>query len=207
MFKRIFLSLAVVLAGAFALAGEIDIPADKRVKNLPSGCCTWSAIENLGNVHGVGKLGGITKRRHDRSEEVVAVQTTEFIHPYGWVLVTRQAKRGDAPGTPARVREELDGLKVRYKLQSDTTKDTAILKEAIDGNLGCAVGLRGWPGPNDYHMVTLTDLTDKRCVFVENRGKCERYVGTREWFDAHWSGFTVVIYPEPETAPAPREKK
>lgn len=196
MLKRLLAGAAILLLGLTAFAGELEIPADKRTKNLPSGCCAWASIENLGHVHGVSALDGLTQRRHDQHETLVQVQTTEWVQPYGWVQVTRLAKRGDAPGTPARVREELTALKVKFKVQDESSKDTAILKESIDANLGCAVGVRGWPGPNDYHMVTLTDLTDKKCVFIENRGKCERYEGTREWFDAHWSGFTVVVYPE-----------
>lgn len=207
MFKRILAVAALLFAGLTALAGEITIPEDKRVKNLPSGCCAWASVENLGNVHGVPALKGLTQKRHARSEELVEVEVAEWMQPYGWVVVKRTYKRGDAGATPASMKEQLDALKIRYKLQDDKTRDTAILKEAVAADLGCAVGLRDWPRNGDYHMVTLTDLTDKKCVFVENRGKCERYEGTREWFDLHFSGFAVIIYPPAPPAPMPREKK
>jgi hypothetical protein len=194
MLKGLLTGFAILLCFP-VFAGEIKIPTDKRVKNFPSGCCAWCSVENLGNVHGVKELSGLAKKRHERHEEEIKVETIEYIAPYGWVQSTRMEKRGDAPASVARMKEQLDELKIAYKLQDASTQDTAILTEAIDNTLGCAVGMRNWPRAGDYHMVTLTDLTDKKCVFVENRGECEVYEGTREWFDAHWSGFTVVIYP------------
>lgn len=189
------------------MAGELDIPMNKRVKNLPSGCCVWCSIENLGHVHNIKALDGITQRRHNQHETIIQVQNIEWIEPHGWVQVIRNFKRGDAPATPTMVRQELTSLNVKFKVQDEYSKDTKILFDSINSNIGCAVAFKDWPGIGDYHMVTLTYLDDKKCVFIENRGECVRYEGTREWFNAHWSGFTVVIYPDIETLPMPRQKK
>lgn len=195
-YRLIITNVILLIFTSVVFAGELEIPVSKRVKNLPSGCCGWCSIENLGHVHGIVALDGLAKRRHERHEELIEVKTSEWSFPFGWTQVSKFVKREDAPATPARVREELANLKVKFKVQDESSKDMTMLKSAIDASIGCAVGVYDWPDEGDYHMVTLTDLTDKKCVFIENRGKCERYEGTREWFNAHWSGFTVVVYPE-----------
>jgi RNA polymerase subunit RPABC4/transcription elongation factor Spt4 len=177
-------------------AGELDIPKEKRVKNFPSGCCGWCSIENLGNVHGIAALKGLALKRHNQHESLIEVTTSELIESKGIVQVTRFVKRGDAPATAKSITKELTDLKVNFKIQSENSKDTKIITESVNAEIGCAIGVRDWPRQGDYHMVTLTDLTDKTCVFVENRDDCARYAATREWFDEHWSGLTVVIYPE-----------
>jgi hypothetical protein len=55
-------------------------------------------------------------------------------------------------------------------------------------------------------MITLTDLTDKECVFVDNNGKCERFVKSREWFHQHWTGYTILVYPNPVKLERIKEK-
>lgn len=183
----------LLIASAFA---EVEIPEDKRVKNFSSGCCVWCAVENLGNVHNIVELKGLAKYRHDNYGNKTVEVHGYYLDAWGQWMPTRYlVVANEAPGTYSRVKEEFARLRIKYKIQDHGNLDTKILKEAVDKNLGCAVGLKNYPRPGDYHMVTLTDLNDQKFVFVENNGKCGRYEKTREWFDQHWFGFTILVYP------------
>lgn len=178
---------------------DIDIPHKQRVKNLSSGCCVWCSLENLGNLHKITELNGITKYRHDNYREVKTWVDGGFVlDPWGRMIQTEgyYLVENKAPGTPSRVREEMKRLKVKHKVQDHWTYDTDILKEAMDNNLGCAIGVKDYPTLGGYHMVTLTHWDDKKVRFVDNNGGCDKYEATREWFDQHWTGFTVIVYPK-----------
>lgn len=196
--KKFFFSLfAALLLSVAAVAGEIDVLKEKRVANFPSGCCVWASLETLGNVHGVEALKGITKYRHDNySKKQVYIHGTYVQGPTGLVQIQGPHYEvvNEAPGTPERVTAEMTRLKVDYKMQTDASKDLTLLKDAVSKNLGAAVGFKDFPNQGNYHMVALTDLTDEKVVFVDNRD-CARYEASRAWFDAHWSGYTIVVYP------------
>lgn len=194
--KKLLVLAAFLFLTLFAQA-EVDIPEGSRVLNYPSGCCAWCAVENLAHIHHVTQLDGITKKRHERSQEQIYIAEGNVFFPgQGWMRVGGYWRaRNDAGATPQSMQAQLDELKVRYKLQDEQSHDMKIVLDAVKENRGCAVGLRNWPRPGDYHMVTLTDLDNEKFIFIENRGRCDRYLGTRAWFDQHWSGFTVVIYP------------
>lgn len=196
---RIASLMFVFIYGMFAFA-EVDVPQDKRVKNLDSGVCVWSAIENLANIHGIDQLKGIAQYRHDTYKEVlVFVPKSYIVDIYGvwhetggyWKYVNQ------APGTSNRVKEEFTRLNLtKFKIQDHDDKNLDILNEAVNKKLGCAVGLKDYPNPTNYHMVTLTELTKDKFVFIDNNGDCERFEKSREWFDDHWTGFTVLVYPK-----------
>lgn len=198
--KRLFLGLFCALFfGVFAFA-EVDIPQNKRVKNFDSGVCVWCSIENLANVHGIDSLKGIAKYRHDNyGNKLVFVQGGYVVDIYGnWIQTGGYwMSINEAPGSVSRVLEEFSRLKItKFKIQSDNDFSQDILKEAISKQIGCAIGVRDYPGPGNLHMVTLTDLTSEKVVFVDNNGNCERFEKTREWFDSHWTGYTILVYPE-----------
>jgi hypothetical protein len=184
---------------------EVDIPTEKRVRNYESGVCVWCAIENLGNAHGIEQLKGIAKYRHDNFfNKKTWVEGSYVIDAYGrWIQIKgpHWSQTNEAPGTAERVHEELRKRNVKYKLQDHGNYSTSILKEAVDNNLGCAVGLMNYPRKGDYHMVTLTELTKDKFYFIDNLGECNRYEASRAWFDAHWSGYTILVYPDKTTVP------
>lgn len=200
--KRYFFGLLAALLLSFpALAGEIDVPKEKRVANFPSGCCVWASLETLGNVHGIEPLKGITKYRHDNyGQKQVYIHGTYLQTPTGLVQIQgpHYEVRNEAPGTPERVIEEMTRLKVTYKLQYEGNMDLTLLKDAVKNNLGVAVGFKDFPNEGNYHMVAVTDLTDEKVVFVDNRD-CARYEASRAWFDKHWKGYAIVVYPPKPT--------
>ncbi len=201
MIKKVFVGLlcaVLFVAGAFA---EVTIPQEKRVKNFESGCCVWCALENLGNVHGIHSLSGIAKYRHENyGKKEVWVEGTYMIDQWGnWVQIEgpHWSTYNEAPGTPDRVKEEFTRLKVDYELQHHGDRSMKLIEKCLDKKreLGCAVGLKDYPREGCYHMVTLTDLDDKKFVFIENNYDCPRVEKTREWFDEHWTGYTIAVYP------------
>jgi hypothetical protein len=208
--KKLFLGLLCALLIGVTAFAEVDIPQDKRVQNFDSGCCVWCACENLANIHGIKQLKGIAKYRHDNyGKKKTWVEGTYMIDPYSgaWIRIEgpHWSYINEAPGTPERVKEEFKRLKVKYKMQTHGNYETDILKEAVDKDLGCAVGLKDYPSEGSYHMVTLTDLTKDKFVFVDNNKKCPRVEKTREWFDQHWTGYTILLYPDLPTTAELRE--
>lgn len=190
--RKLFCLLFLLLSCSLVFA-DFKIEQKDRVKNYPSGCCLWSSIENLGKYHGIDRMSGLAKRRHDRSEELV--ESIHYIFVNGsFIRQVVWEKRGDAPGTEDRAHEELRSLKVKYRLQSTGNLDTKILEDNKD--LGCAIGIRDFPREGDMHAVTLTHFDDKICRFIDNNGNCDKYEVTREWFDRHWTGLAIVIYPD-----------
>lgn len=189
---------AALLIGVTAWAGEVDIPEDKRVKNQTSGCCVWAACEALGNIHNVKALNGITKYRHDNYGNKPIYYHGSFVDYGNGQLVQIQGPHwgttNEAPGTPARVKEEFERLKVVYKLQEEGNVDLTLIKDAVKRNLGAAIGVKGYPKDGDYHMVTLTDLTNDKAIFVDPND-LKKYEKPRDWFDKCWKGYTIVIYP------------
>lgn len=203
--KKFLLSLFCVLAICVFSFAEVDIPQDKRVKNLESGVCVWCAIENLANVHGIDQLKGIAKYRHENyGNKLVFVPGGYIVDIFGnWIQTGGYwMSVNEAPGSIERVLEEFERLKVKkFKIQPIGDLNQEILNEAISKNIGCAIGVKDYPGEGDLHMVTLTELTKEKVVFIDNNGKCERFEKTRKWFDDHWMGYTILIYPnekEPE---------
>lgn len=201
--KKIAAILSLVLSG-FLFADTIEIPKDKRVRNMPSGVCVWCAVENLANVHRIPALKGIAKYRHDNysnkriySNATYVMQGSALvqIRPAGWIVANQ------APGNSTNVKEEFERLGVKYKLQKHGDYDHEILKESMKLKLGCAVGFKDYPKPGVYHMVTLTEYNDDDVAFVDNNGDCERVVKTRNWFDKHWMGFAIMVIPEKVVAP------
>ncbi len=206
MLKRFFFGALCALMLCLPAFAEVDIPKDKRVKNFSSGCCVWCSVENLANVQHVTTLKGIAKYRHENyGEKKIWVEGTYVQGPYGLTQIEgpHWSTTNEAPGTPERVREEMKRLKVKYKLQKHGNYDTTIITEALKDGRGAAVGLRDYPSVGDYHMVTLTELTDKEFIFVENRGGCERYKASREWFNAHWTGYVITLPSVGVTVPQP----
>ncbi len=190
--KKILCLLVLLLSCGLVFA-DFKIEQQDRVKNHPSGCCMWASLENLGKYHKIDRMIGLTQRRHDRSEELV--ESVHYVFFNGsFVRQVVWAKRNDAPGSAVRVHEELRSLKVKYRLQATGNLDTKILEDSKD--LGCAIGVRDFPHEGAMHAVTLTHFDDKICRFIDNNGTCDKYEVTREWFDKHWTGYAVVIYPD-----------
>jgi len=195
--KRVIFSIFIALVLCSSLFAEINLPKEHRVKNFDSGCCVWCAVENLGNIHGILSLKGIAKHRHENygnkkkwvEGSYIADQFGNLIRVNGphWVIVN------EAPGTPERVIEEFTRLKVDYNMQLHGNYDVKILNKSMDENLGCAVGLRNFPCDGCYHMVTLTHIDNDKVVFVDNNGDLPRVEKTREWFNNHWTGYTIVV--------------
>lgn len=210
--KKFFLSLALSLSLAFFAFAEIEIPKDKRVANFPSGCCVWCAVESLGNIHGIDALKGLAKCRHDNYSQKKAWVEGAYVYDEFGRLIQIMGPHwrivNEAPGNPSRVKEEFSRLKINYKMQEPDNFDTAILKESMDKKLGCAIGVKNYPHEGCYHMVTLTELTKDKVVFIDNNGDTPRIEKSRKWFDEHWMGFTIIVYPpEPVAKPAPKPAK
>ena len=182
--KKFLLGVLLAMSLIASVFAEVEIPMEKRIANFSSGCCVWCSLENLANVHRVTELKGIAEYRHNNYRLRKVWTGSKWFY------------RNEAAGTSDRVRKEFKRLNItRYKIQEHGDRSTAILKEAVEKNLGCAIGFLNYPGRGDYHMVTLTDLDDKKVVFVENRGKLPRVEKTRQWFNEHWSGYTIILYP------------
>lgn len=209
--RKFFLGLFLALSLATLAFAEVEIPKDKRVANFESGCCVWCSVENLGNIHGITSLNGIAKYRNDNyGKKKVWVEAAYAYDIFGNLIQIQGPhwrEINEAPGTPSRVREEFARLKVKYKMQLHGDTDHAILKEAMDKKLGCAIGVKDYPGEGNYHMITLTEFTDEKVVFVDNNGTLPRVEKSREWFDAHWTGYTIIVYPEVKKPERPKIKK
>lgn len=185
-FLVLFLSTSLVFA-------DLEIEQKDRIKNYPTGCCLWCSLENLGKYHKIDRMSGMAKRRHDRAEELIETVNYDFVNG-NFIRQVVWVKRNDAGGTTARAHQELKALKVKYKLQETGNFDTKILEESKD--LGCAIGVRNFPNEGNMHAVTLIHFDDKICRFIDNNGNCDKYEVTREWFNEHWTGLAIVIYPD-----------
>jgi hypothetical protein len=208
--KKLFLSVLMTLLLTLTAFAEIEIPQDKRVKNYESGCCVWCAVENLSNVHGIDQLKGIAKHRHDNYYKKYWVEGSYVQDQWGRLTQIQGPHwsiQNEAPGTVERVEEEFKRLRVKYKLQRQDNYDTAILEESVKNKLGCAVGLKNYPNYGNYHMVTLTEITKDKFIFVDNNGECNREEKTRAWFDEHWSGYTIMVIPDKVIAPFIEEEE
>src|SRR4051812_33594369 len=109
--RKVFMGLLVALLLATSSFAEVNIPKNKRVCNLSSGVCVWCAIENLGNVHGIKQLNGITKYRHDNyGNKKTWVEGSYMIDALGRLVQIEGPHwsiSNEAPGTPKNVQEEL----------------------------------------------------------------------------------------------------
>lgn len=208
--NKLFGSLFFILLSGMMGLAEVDIPQEIRVKNLDSGVCVWCAIENLANVHGIERLKGIAKYRDDNyGKKLVFVQGGLFVDRFGnWFQTGGHWQEiNEAPGSIPRVLQEFERLNIKnYKIQNPYDYSQDILKEAVDKNLGCAIALKDYPSLGDRHMVTMTDLTEEKVVFVDNNGNCERIEKSRDWFNNHWDGYTILLYPEFKNAELIKEE-
>jgi hypothetical protein len=94
------------------------------------------------------------------------------------------------------VRRVLDGLGVKYKMQSTGNRDTKILKDACAKRWGAAVGLRG------VHMINVVHFEGGQVKTIDN---CDSKLSVRTQsereFLAAWDGWAVVLIPPAEHSP------
>jgi hypothetical protein len=88
------------------------------------------------------------------------------------------------------VRRVLDGLGVRYRMQSSGNHDPQILKDACAKRWGACVGLR------HRHMVNVVHYADGVVKFINN---CDRSLSVRQLsereFLSQWDGWAIVLLP------------
>lgn len=200
--KRIIASLVLVVTLCAFLLGGVEINEENRVPNRGSkeepGFCAWSCLEMLGRQHEVEALYDLVAKR---------AKEYDFMHwdrdkgtwvadPYIWVYYKKgKEKELRCSGGEMAVINKLDHLKVKYKIQRFGNKDKAIIKYAMDENLGCMIVVtsEAFEGFENGHAVVLTEFGDKEIKFIDPNDISTPYKVDRGWFDRYWTGYTVVI--------------
>jgi hypothetical protein len=105
-------------------------------------------------------------------------------------LTEKNASRARPPDLEA----SLEDAGVPYRIQYPGDHDTAILRYAIDHNLGAVVGFEeAFPGAG-RHIVTLIDFSDDRALVIDpNDADTATHTMDRERFLRWWDGFALVI--------------
>lgn len=170
-------ALFALLIAQVAVAGEIPIPKEHRIANEPPGYCMWCALETIGRTMGVKELHGLKEGRKSESDT--------------WVWVDSQWAPIPAAGAvPQTVREKLDRLQVRYRMQFPGDTNTTFLTDSLSGGSAVAVGFASIQGK---HAVVLVELTDEFAKIVDSQDVNEVKKLKRAKFDELWDGWAVVI--------------
>src|SRR5262245_25737803 len=107
-------ALFVLLVAQVAVAGEIPIPKEQRLANEPPGYCMWCALETIGRTMGIKELYGLKESRKVESDT--------------WVWMGSEWAPIPAAGAmPQTVREKLNRLQIRYRMQLPGDVDLSFL--------------------------------------------------------------------------------
>jgi hypothetical protein len=175
--KRFVVAAVLALSLLARAWAEVNIPVPDRVPNERPGYCLWCCLEMLGRAQGVKELAGLKEsRKSDPGSYVLDGDVWYYWHP--------------AFGSADRVRDQLDKLKVKYRVHEDGDRDVAFLKRALDAGHGVAVGLYL---PKGQHAVILTELGEKRVKLVDPNDVSHNFEVNRDWFDWVWHGLAVEI--------------
>lgn len=170
-------ALFVLLVAQVATAGEIPIPKENRIANEPPGYCMWCALETIGRTMGMKELYCLKENR--KSDPGILVWLGS-----DWATVP------SAAAFPHNVRDKLDHLGVRYRMQMPGDTDTVILTKALAAGTAVAIGLTSSRGK---HAVVLIELTDKNAKIVDSEDVSEVKTLSRDKFDELWDGWAVVL--------------
>jgi ABC-type bacteriocin/lantibiotic exporter with double-glycine peptidase domain len=88
------------------------------------------------------------------------------------------------------VKRVLDGLGVKYKMQSSGNRDPKILKDACARRWGAAVGMGG------THMINVVHYAEGQVGIIDN---CDRSLSVKKLseqdFLRRWDGWAIVLIP------------
>ena len=177
MFRKIALSLLAtfLILGASlqtpfiaGVSGEIVIDAKDHIPNSKDGYCAWCALETLARYHHIESLYGIA----DRYKQ----------HP-------------SVGATPDDLAGELRVADVDHAIGRFGNHDWRLLMAANKKNLGSIVGLRDYPVEKGHHAVVLTHIDADIVKIVDSNHPGHVLTADRAWFDEHWTGWLVVIWP------------
>jgi hypothetical protein len=210
---------------------EVFIEKPNRVPNRGYGVCAWCAIEMAGRQGSIGAVKGLAQYRDKESKRLIKQAHYTWNPGGGWTYDWVEIEQRNNGGTIARMREQLDNLKVRYISQPEGTKNNHIIYEGTkSGATGCVVGLFNYaytftnkkedgcymyqqPGPSrslGYHAVLVTYFDTKVVKFIDPNDIRDPWIVNRNWFDEHWDGSGMIIPPvhhESDTAIVKVESK
>src|SRR5262245_48070825 len=160
-------ALFVLLVAQVAVAGEIPIPKEHRIANEAPGYCMWCALETIGRTMGMKELYGLKESRKSETDT--------------WIWTGSEWAEVPAAGAvPQTVRDQLDRLHVRYRMQTPGDTDPTFLTKSLSGGYAVAIGFTSSRGK---HAVVLVELTDDVAKIVDSQDVSDTKTLTRAKFD------------------------
>jgi len=158
-----------LLAGLFLsipigqIRGEVNIPIDCRVSNLPPGRCGWCALETLGRHQHIQSLVGITEKncRQARPEDLIQVLNQKKIR------------------YRIQYRDQFDTQILRQAIQKNHGAVVGFreLRPGAGGHIVTVVEF----GPEEVRVIDPND-SDRRIRII-----------SRDRFMHWWDGFVLVL--------------
>lgn len=171
--KRLLTSLCIFLVAATTLLADALISTKDRLPNVGRGFCSWCATETAGRYHGIERLRGLVERK--------------------------RAEKGDNGGgaTHRMLSNELQALDVNFKSSYEGSYNIEMLREALNNDFPCVVGVFDYPHEGDYHAILITSWhANGEMRFVDSNSVTWDYVTNWTWFWEHWDGAVLVVLPE-----------
>lgn len=176
--------LLVAWFWASTASAEVIIDKEYWTPNQAPGYCGWCSLRMAGLQQGIKKIDPIVKLRE------------EILWDWTWLDGWWQPIPGCA-ATADVIASQLDKIGVRYVI-STTKNDDGLIRQMIKDR-GVSVGMRVWwsnsrSGQSEgWHMIVLTEYTDKKVAFKDPNDVQNVYWASREWFDYFWNGLAVVL--------------
>jgi hypothetical protein len=173
--RRLFIAAALLLAAGLAVAGETTCELTPNLQ-VPV---------------------AQDARAYNRSGVQCVWCSLETLARYqGIAAASKLTDRYKGQSHEGEVRRVLDGLGVRYRMQSIGNKNPQILKDACTKRWGACVGMRG------VHMINVVHFEGGTVKTIDN---CDSKLSVRtlseKEFLSSWDGWAVVLIPPAEYAP------
>lgn len=194
---KFFVSVFVFFAFVSSAFSQITLKTEHCVLNRTPGYCAWCCLETLGNYHKIEALYGLVEKRSQESDfKEWDKKKKEWVkEPYVWVdYGTYFTKEHVSPGSAQAVKNKLNALKVKYRLQESGNLDKDIFRYGIHNKLGVIIVVRDWTEKTSVtHAILVQNYDEKGITFFDPNDVKSNYTATWEWVDRYWTGYAIVI--------------
>lgn len=203
--RKTILGIVALCLFVTPLNAQIKVRKQDRVQNIDPGFCAFCVLDTLGRHHQIKPLIGLLGKRQKESVRRVFDQNRQMWIDYVWTKYpggVYQLEPNHGGGDQA-LRNKLDSLGVKYRIQNYHDTDKSILKYAIKTNkLGCLIVVKDWEAPDPHrtdiyspHAVLMTDYDSDYAYYIDPNDITE-YKVTWEWFNTYWMGYVLVVEKE-----------
>jgi hypothetical protein len=194
---RKLLSFLVLLVLTFPCFAQIKLDKENCVENIDPGYCAWCCLETLGRHHRIESLYNLVENRSKESDfKTWDEKNKQWVQePYVWINYgTYLRKEHRSPGSAMAIRNKLNSLKVKYKLQEDGNFDKGVIKDAIWGKTGCIIAVNDWTHKTMIvHAILITNYDSKEITFFDPNDIKHNYAVSWEWLDRYWTGYAIML--------------